>query len=177
MPALIVSQVISSGLGFSRKRRTPSVRFGLDQAVGGGVVDRRQHDRGLRLALAVQLHHRVQIDLRQHVAVEDDDRAVEVRLGELDRAAGAERRGLDQIANRQPDVRAVAEDLFDAAGLVVQAEDHLGDARHLLQQVELVVQERPIENRNDGLGRVQGQRTQPRAFAAGEKDGFHGSRR
>ena len=77
MPALIVSQVISSGFGFSRKRRDVALGVGLDQAVGRRVVDRRQHDRGLRLALAVQRDHRAEVDLRQHVAVEDDDRVVE----------------------------------------------------------------------------------------------------
>ena len=54
MPALIVSQVISSGFGFSRKRLDVAVGVGLDEAVGGRVLDRRQHDRRLGLPLAVE---------------------------------------------------------------------------------------------------------------------------
>ena len=62
MPALIVSQVISSAFGFSRKRRTLPCGVGLDQAVRRRIVDRRQYDRRLGLALAVQRDHRRQID-------------------------------------------------------------------------------------------------------------------
>ena len=46
-----------------------------------------------------------------------------------------------------------------------------------LQQVDLVVEERPVEDRDDRLGRVEGERAQPRAFAPGEQDGFHDNRR
>ena len=54
MPALIVSTVISSGLGFSRKRLTlPSASVSTSPyAVGFG--NRRQHDRGLGAPLAMQ---------------------------------------------------------------------------------------------------------------------------
>ena len=45
MPALIVLQVISLSLGFSRKLADVALRVGLDQAVGARVVDRREHDR------------------------------------------------------------------------------------------------------------------------------------
>ncbi len=152
-----------------------AVGVGLDQAVGGRVVDRRQHDRRLGLARAVQRQHGVQVDLGQHVAVEDDDRSVEMRLGELDRAAGAERLRLDQVADRQADAAAVAEDVLDAARLVVEAEDHLVEPGDLLEQVDLVVQERAVEDRDDGLRRVERERPEPRAFTAGEEDGLHGN--
>ena len=49
MPALMLLVVISSGFGFSRNRRMLPSPVGLDQAVGAGVVDRRQHDRRPRL--------------------------------------------------------------------------------------------------------------------------------
>ena len=74
-------------------------RVGFDQAVGGGVLDRRQDDRRARLALAVQADDRRQVDLRQHVAVEHDDRFGELVAGVLDRAGGAERRRLDDVAD------------------------------------------------------------------------------
>ena len=44
---------------------------------------------------------------------------------------------------------------------------------HLLQQIELIVEERPIEDRDDRFGRVNRQRAQPRAFAPGEQDRLH----
>ena len=72
-----------------------------------------------------------------------------------------------------PASRAVAEHLLDPARLVVEAEDHLVDLGHLLQQVDLVVEERPLENRDDRLRRVQRERAQARAFAPGEEDGLH----
>ena len=123
MPALIVSQVISSAFGFSRNRRMLPSRVGFDEAVGGRVVDRRQHDRRLRLALAMQRDDGAEIDLRQHVAVEHDDRLAERLAGVADGAAGAERRRLDHVADAEAGVAAVAEDLLDAARLVIQAQD------------------------------------------------------
>ena len=72
--------------------------------------------------------------------------------GVADGAAGAERRRLDDVADLDADVRAVAEDVLDAARLVVQAEDDFVDLRHLLEQIDLVVQKRPVEDRHDGLG-------------------------
>ena len=148
-------------------------RVGLDQAVGARVLDRRQDDRRLRLALAVQPQHGAQIDLRQHVAVEDDDRLGQRVAGVADRAAGAERHRLDDVAELDAEAFAFAEDLLDAARLVVQAEDHLVDLRHLPQQIDLVVEKRPVEDRHDRLRRVDGQRPQARALAAGEQNGFH----
>jgi hypothetical protein len=45
----------------------------------------------------------------------------------------------------------------------------------LAQQGELVCQERPAKQRNDGLGPGQRERPQPRALAAGEDDGLGGA--
>ena len=121
----------------------------------------------------MQPQHGAEVDLRQHVAVEHDDRFGQRVAGVADRAAGAERHRLDDVAELEAEALAVAEDLLDPARLVVQAEDDLVDLRHLPQQVDLVVEERPIEDRHDRLRRVDGQRPQPRALAAGEKNGLH----
>ena len=59
----------------------------------------------------------------QHVAVEHDHRLAQLVAGVADRAAGAERGRLDHIADAQSGVAAVAEDLLDAARLVVEAEN------------------------------------------------------
>ena len=44
------------------------------------------------------------------------------------------------------------------------------------RQVDLAVQQRPVEDRHDRLGRVEGQRTQPGTESAGEHDGLHAIR-
>ncbi len=132
MPALIVSHVISSGFGFSRKRRMFAVGVGFDQPVRAGILDRRQHDGRPGLPLAVQRDDRRQVDFGQHVAVEHDHRVVQRLGGVAHRAGGAERRRLDHVAERDADVAAVAEHLLDAPGLVVEAEDDLVDLRTCL---------------------------------------------
>ena len=76
---------------------------------------------------------RREVDLGQDVAVEDDDRLVQRLAGVADGASCAERHGFDHVADAQAGVAAVAEDLLDAARLVVEAEDDLVDLRHLLQ--------------------------------------------
>ena len=73
MPALIVLQVISSGFGFSRNRRMLLVRIRLHQPVRRRVFHRRQDDRRARPPVAMKIDEASQIDLRQHVAVEDHD--------------------------------------------------------------------------------------------------------
>ena len=151
MPALIVLQVISSAFGFSRKRRILLGRVGLDEAVGGRVVDRRQHDGGARAAVAMKIDEAAQIDLCQHVAVEDDDRVAHTLRRVANGARGAERRRLDDVADLDAGVASIAEHLFDAMRLVVEAEDDLVDLRHLLDEIELIVEKRPVEDRERSI--------------------------
>ena len=147
--------------------------IGLDQPVGPRVVDRRQHDRRLGLALAVEAQHGREIDIGQHVAVEDDDRFGQRVAGVADRAAGPERHRLDDVAEPHAEPFTFTEDLLDPPRLIVEAEDDFVDLRNLLQQIDLVIEERPIEDRHDRLGRVDRERPQPRAFPSGEQDGLH----
>src|SRR5262245_50176526 len=146
---------------------------GLDQPVRARIVDGREHDRRLRFALAVQPQHRSQIDIGQHVAVEDDDRLRQRIAGVPDRATSAERHRLDDVADADPEPFTFAEDLLDPARLVVQAEDHFVDGRDLLQKIDLVVEKRPIQDRHDRFRRVNRERPEARALAAGEQDGLH----
>ena len=95
---------------------------------------------------------RPEVDLGQHVAVEDHDGFREVVAGIPDGPGGAERCRLDDIPDLDAELGPVAEDLLDPTGLIVEAEDHLIDFRHLLQQVELIVQKRAVEDRNDWFG-------------------------
>jgi hypothetical protein len=126
--------------------------------------------------LAVQRDHRREVDLRQHVAVEHDHRFAQRLAGIAHRAGGAERRRLDDVADREPAVAAVAEDLLDPPRLVIQAEDDFVDLGHLLEQVELIVKERPVEDRDDRLRCVNRQRAQPRAFSPREQYRLHRNR-
>ena len=72
-----------------------------------------------------------------------------------------------------PASSAVAEDLFDAVRLIVEAEYDFVDLRHLLDEVELIVQKRPVENRNDRFWCVNGERAEPRALASDKKKRLH----
>ena len=153
------------------------MRVGFDQAVGARVVDWRQDDGRLGLALAVERQDGAQVHLRQHVAVEDDDRLGQRVAGVADGAGRAERHRFDDVAELHAEAFAIAEDLFDPPRLVVQAQDGLVDLGHLPQLIDLVVEKRPIEDRHDRLRRVDGQGTQARALSPGEQDSFHDNRR
>jgi hypothetical protein len=124
------------GLRLFEKAGDIAGRVRLDQPVGGRVLDRCQDNRRLRLALAMQPDNGCKVDLGEHVAVEHDHRFSEIVARVPHRPSGAERRRLDHVADRDAELRAVAEDLLDAPGLVVEAEDDLVDLRDLLQQVE-----------------------------------------
>ena len=153
------------------------VLVGFDQPVGARVVHRRQHDRCLRLALAMEPEHRTKIDLRQHVAVEDHHRLGQGIPGIADRAARPQRHRLDDVAELDAEAIAVAENLLDAPRLVIQAQDHLVDLRNLTQEVDLVIEKGPVEDRHDRLRRVDGQRSQAGALTAGKQDGLHSNPR
>jgi hypothetical protein len=88
-----------------------------------------------------------------------------------------ERRRLDRL-QASPRLQVTTRLHFlDPAWLVVQAENDLVDFRDLLQQVELKLQERPVENRDDGFGCVNRKRTQSRALAPSEENRLHTSHR
>ena len=150
-----------------------AVGLGLDEPVGAGILDRHQHDRRLGLARAVQPEHGPEIHVGEHVAVEHHDRIGQRVSRVPDRAPRAERDRLDDVADAHAEALAVAEDLFDAARLVIEAEDHLVDLGHLPEQVDLVIEKRPVQDRHDGFRRVDGQRPQPGALATGEQDSLH----
>ena len=164
-------------VGLLEKAKHVAAVVGFDEAVRARIVHRRQHDRRLGLALAVQRDHRREIDFRQDVAVEDDDRVADAAGGVLDGAARAERRRFDHVPQRQPGLAAVAENFLDAARLIVEAQDDFVDFGDFLYEIELKLQKRPIEDRDDRLRRVNRERTQPRALAACEQNRLHRNHR
>src|SRR3954452_12300499 len=121
----------------------------------------------------MQPQNGTEINVGQHIAVEHDDRIGQRDGGISDRAAGAKRHRLDDIPQTDAQVRALAEDLLDPPRLVVEAENDLVDFRNLLEEIDLVIQKRSVENRNDRLRRVNRQWPEPRPLPAGEKNGLH----
>ena len=57
-------------------------------------------------------------------------------------------------------------------GLIAQAEGDVGDAR-APQNLDLIEQKRSVDDRDNGLWRINGERTEPGAFAACEDECLH----
>jgi hypothetical protein len=72
-------------------------------------------------------------------------------------------------------VLGLAERPADVVDTVGAGENDVGDAV-LAEQRELVREEGPAEQRDDGLRAPQGQRPQPRALATGQDDRLSGRR-
>ena len=75
---------------------------GLDAAAPGGVGDAEQRHRAERPGLPARPLERPGVAERQRVAVGHDARAGDVRLGQQQRAAGAERLRLHRVLERTP---------------------------------------------------------------------------
>jgi hypothetical protein len=114
-----------------------------------------------------------EVHVGQDVSVEDDHRLGQRVARVADGAARPERLGLDDVADPDPEPFAFTEDLLDPARLVVQAQDDFVDLGDLFQEIDLVVEKRPIQDRHDRFRRVDGERPQPRTLATGEQDGLH----
>ena len=144
----------------------------MHEAVGARVGDRHERERRLRAGPLVLGDLRAQVDVREHVAVEHQEALVEHRLGELQRAGRAARVGLLDEAQADPQPGAVAEHVAHARREKAAGHDHVVDPV-LAQPLEHERDERPVDQRHDGLGHGRGQRAQPRALAADEDHGLH----
>ena len=154
-------------LGFSTKSRHRAVLVEHHQAVGAGVGDRHQRQRRAGSGGLVLGELGAEVDVGEHVAVEHQEALVEHRLGELHGAGGAARLGLLDVAQADPQPRAVAEHAADALGHEPAREDHVVDAV-AAQPLEHERDEGPVDQPHDRLGDVRGQRAQAGAFAAGQ---------
>src|SRR4030095_2569272 len=125
------------------------------------------------MPFAMQPDHGGQVELGHDVAIEHDDRFSQLVACVLDRTGRAQRYRLDHVANLDSEVSAIAKHLFDAARLVVEAENDFVDFGHLLQQINLVMEKRPVEDRNDGLRSMHRQRTQAGALAPCKENSLH----
>ena len=93
-------------------------------------------------------------------------------LGELQRAAGAERARLLDEPQLDPEPAAVTEDRAHAVGHVAARHHDLVDAV-AAQPVEHEADEGPVHERDDRLRMGGGERAQARALAPREDQGLH----
>jgi len=114
-----------------------------------------------------------QVDLGEHVAVEDDDRVLYAARRIADGTGCTKWGRLDHVPDSDARVPSGAEHLFDAARLIVQTEDDLVDFGHPLDEIQLIVEKRAVEYRNDALGCVDGERAEPRALSSDQKKRLH----
>ncbi|CAM5538707.1 hypothetical protein STANM309S_00859 [Streptomyces tanashiensis] len=175
-PALIWSVTISSGVcGFSRKAVTRPVGVRGDQAEGARVLDQGEVERDVRAGGGVGRDEGLDVQAREDVPVEDEDRLVGARVqsrGDVAyRAAGAEGLLLGDVLQAQAEVRAVTEVGLEDLGQVGGGEHdvlHAGGAG----PGQLMGQEGDARRRDHGLGRVDREGSQPRALATDQEDRF-----
>ena len=163
---------IWSGDGFSTNSVTSPLVARAHEPVGGRVLDRRQRERRRGAGPLVLRDLGGQVHVGQHVAVEHQEALVEQRLGVLERAAGAERPRLLDVAQPDAEGRAVAEHVAHAAGQVAARHDDVVDAV-AAQPVEHEADERAVDERDHRLGHRAGQRPQARALAARQDQRLH----
>ena len=117
--------------------------------------------------------HRAEIGVGQDVAVEDEHGPVREIGRVADTAAGAERLGLDHVAQPDAEGPAIAQRLLHVVDAIRAGQDDVGHAV-LTQQRELPGEEGLIQQGHDRLRTRERQRSQARALTAGEDDGLRG---
>ena len=161
------------GLRFFEKTADVSIAVGFHQTVGAGILDGRQDDGGAGAPLTMKSNDGRQIELGQYIAVEHQDGLVQILLGVLHSTGRSQRHRLDDVADRHAQLPAVADQVFDPAGLIVQAEDDLVNLRNLPEEVDLIAEKRTVEDRHDRLRRIERERAKARTLPAGEEDRLH----
>jgi hypothetical protein len=137
-----------------------------------GILGAVQDHRGHRLLLAVELHRRAEIEVRDVVPRDDQEGVVQEMLGVLHPAGGAHRLVLCGIGQGQAQVGAVPEIVADDARQELDGDDDLGDAM-LAEQEQDVLHHGLPHDREHRLRLVGGQRAKPGPLAPGHDDRFH----
>ena len=113
--------------GFSTKAvMRPSASW-TTQPNARRIVDANEVQRPMPPFSLMVLTHRAQIEARENVAVEHEERAGDVLLDVLERAGRAERRLLDHVRDLHAEARAVAEVIDDRLRHVAGREDHVAN--------------------------------------------------
>ena len=117
--------------------------------------------------------HRGQVQLRQHVPVHDHHAPVDEVGGVPHPARRAERIPLDHVPEPYLAEALPGHDLPDRLGPVRDGQDHVPHAVRA-QEPELVREERHVQERDDRLRPIEGQRPEPGPLTPGEDDGLDG---
>jgi hypothetical protein len=143
-----------------------------DQAEGARVGHPDQGQGGRGLAVAVQGDQALEVDVDEHVAVEDQEGAVQQVGQALDRPRGPHRGVLGGQHDLDPGLAGLGQELVEGLGQVHGRQHDLGEATggELAKGVE---QERLVGERDQRLGPGAGQRAQAGAEPSGENDGLH----
>ena len=167
---------ISSGSGFSRKLEHPPVLVAADEPVGARVVDRVEGERDDGAGLVVLALKRGQVEVGEHVSVEDQEAVREQSpVGrEAQRATGAERLVLLDVGDRRAAGDLVAERSAQVLGAKAAGHHHLADPV-AAEPVDHVADERAVDEGNRGLRLGQGQGPQPRALTPDQDERLHQS--
>ena len=158
--------------GLLKEALDATVVVGDDDAELERVLHRLESDRNGGLVLDVVLHERVQIDIAERVARDDEEGLVDIASGHLDRAGRSEWRFLDRVLDRHTERLAVAEVGAHRLRHEGKGDRHLVDALGM-QQLEDVLHAGLADDRHHRLGLIRGKRTQACAFSPGHDDRPH----
>jgi hypothetical protein len=116
--------------------------------------------------------NRVQINRREHIAIKDDGRGVDLVFRVLECAPGSQRIGLNGVPNTDSVFGAVLQEVLDLTRLIRKAEDDLLDpaASH---EIDLVQQEWRVGYRDYRLRSIDRQRPEAGSFATGKDESLH----
>src|SRR5437762_1331882 len=133
-------------------------------------VHQRQRDGGL--ALAMERDDLRQVDVRESIAGDNEERAVEI-VGQLpDRPARAERSFLHAVTKPHPDPAAVPVAVLDDGGEVLKRDERVLDAV-ALEELEDVPEARLVDDGHHRLRTIDRQRSKTAPLAARHDDGLH----
>jgi hypothetical protein len=145
---------------------------GDDDAELEWVLHGAQRQRGEGVVLLVELDHRREVDVGQHVAGDDQEPFGQLVAGVTHRAGGAQRRLLGGVDHAHAELGTVAEVAADGVGEEGDRHHDVGDAVPP-QQRDDVLHHRPSDQRQHGLGQVGRLRAQAGPLTAGHDHRLH----
>ena len=114
----------------------------------------------------------LEVEVGQGVATDDEKGVVEMGGGVLDTAGGAEGHILDDIGDFEAEATAVAIEVLDHGGHILESNDDLGNAV-IFEQLENMAEDRFVDKGYHRLGTPNRQGAQAGAFTAGHDYGSH----
>ena len=112
------------------------------------------------------------VEVGKRVAVETDEWFGKQGPYVSDSSSGAERLRLYRVAERDPERISVTEGGLDPPGQRGEAQDDIGDTR-LAEQLELRDEERPREERDNGLRTAESKGAEPQRLSPNQNDRLH----